>query len=184
MRRSRRFANFRNSFSYGFDITKLGFSPALVAQVGGLRAFPAINVTGFSVTASVPNTVQGGPSLGADGTIGIAMNNYALQGALTKTFARHSLKFGAEVRSIQFNDYQVNDSATQFTFAPTFTQGPNPVQSTATGGARAGQFSARHPRRHHRALARARAADPLYRRLPAGRMESHAESDREPRAAL
>jgi TonB dependent receptor len=108
--------------------------------VGGLSAFPAINVTGYSVTASVPNTVQGGPSLGADGTIGIAMNNYALQGALTKTFARHTLKLGAEVRSIQFNDYQVNDSATQFTFAPTFTQGPNPVQSTATGGAALASF--------------------------------------------
>ena len=135
-----RFANHRNPFSYGFDMTSLGFSPTLVAQAGGLHAFPAINVTGYSVTASVPNTVQGGPSLGADGTIGIGMNNYALQGSVTRTFAKHTLKLGAEYRVVQFNDFQTNDSATQFTFAPTFTQGPNPVQSTATAGSALAAF--------------------------------------------
>ena len=129
-----RFSNFRNPFSDGFDMTTLGFSPGLVAQLAGLRAFPAISVTGYSVAASVPNTVQGGPSLGADGMINIGMNNYALQSAITKTFARHTVKFGGEYRIVRFNALQTNDSATQFTFASSFTQGPNPTATTAIAG--------------------------------------------------
>ncbi|MDQ6760057.1 MAG: TonB-dependent receptor, partial [Acidobacteriota bacterium] len=129
-----RFSNFRNPFSDGFDMTSLGLSPRLVAQLAGLRAFPAISVTGYTVTASVPNTVQGGPSLGADGMIAIGMNNYALQVATTKTFAKHTMKLGGEYRIVRFNALQTNDSATQFSFASSFTQGPNPTATTAIAG--------------------------------------------------
>ena len=179
-----RFGNTRTSYSPNFDMTSLGFSPTLVAEVGGIHAFPAINVTGFSVTGSIPGIVQGGPSLGADGNIRIGMNNYALQGAVTKTFAKHNLKMGGEARTIQFNDYQVNDSATAVHLRAHLHPGTESRAIHRHRRQRPGQFPARHSRRHHRALAGARAAHALHRGLHSGRMEDHPDLIPEPWGAL
>ncbi|MEO7145127.1 MAG: TonB-dependent receptor, partial [Bryobacteraceae bacterium] len=128
-----RLSNFRNPSSNGFDIGALGFPAGLAAEIGAPRSFPSITVTGFSVSGSIPNDAVGG-SLGNTGLIAFGMNNYALQGSLTRTFSTHTLKVGGEARVIRFNTAQTGDSATTFGFNNAFTQGPNPAQASATSG--------------------------------------------------
>jgi hypothetical protein len=62
------------------------------------------------------------------------MNNYGLQGSATKSFRAHVLKFGGEIRVIQFNTLQTDDASTRFKFTSAFTQGPDPTRSTSTAG--------------------------------------------------
>ena len=128
-----RLSNFRGPISQGFDMSTLGFPPDLAVQAGPPASFPAIIITGYGVTGSIPNSA-GTTALGETGLIAFGMNNYALQASATKTILQHELKFGGEFRVIQFNTLQTADASTQFTFTSAFTQGPNPTQSSATAG--------------------------------------------------
>lgn len=128
-----RLSNFRRPYSDGFDITSLGFPAGLRQQIGDPSAFPAIIIPGLSVTGSVPNIVVGG-ALGATDLISFGMDTYTVQGQVNKTFTRHNLKTGAEMRLIRFNAQQTSDVSTQFSFQPSFTQGPNPTVANANAG--------------------------------------------------
>ncbi|MBI3694835.1 MAG: TonB-dependent receptor, partial [Acidobacteria bacterium] len=128
-----RLSNFRVAHSEGFDMTTLGFPAGLGRAIGAPFAFPAILVTGLSVTGSVPNTVVGG-ALGAGDLIAFGMDAHAWQAHLTKALTRHNLKTGFEYRLIRANLTQHGDTATQFSFSNTWTQGPNPAQASATAG--------------------------------------------------
>jgi hypothetical protein len=128
-----RLSNFRNPIGLGFDIGSLGFPAALASQIGFPAAFPAVNITGYSVASSIPNSSRTG-ALGETGVIAFGMNNYAVQGNLTRTFGGHVLKFGGEFRVIRFNTLQTDDASTQFNFTSAFTQGPNPTTPTAATG--------------------------------------------------
>ncbi|MDQ2945651.1 MAG: carboxypeptidase regulatory-like domain-containing protein, partial [Acidobacteriota bacterium] len=100
-----RLSNFRGPISQGFDITKLGFPATYAAQVGAPDAFPAINITGYSVSGSIPNSARVG-ALGETGLIAFGMNNYSLQGQVSKNFRQHEIRMGGEARVIQFNALQ------------------------------------------------------------------------------
>jgi outer membrane receptor protein involved in Fe transport len=128
-----RLSNFRRPRSDGFDMATLGFPAGLAQQIGDPFAFPAIIVTGFNVTGSIPNIVVGG-TLGATDTIAFGMDQHTWQAQLTKTFTRHTVKTGFDYRLIRANLAQHGDQATQFSFANNWTQGPNPAQSSATAG--------------------------------------------------
>jgi hypothetical protein len=128
-----RLSNFRGPISEGFDISQLGFPANLAVQVGAPAAFPAINITGYSTAGSIANSA-GNSALGQTGLIAFGMNNYALQGSLTKSLSAHEFKMGAEVRAIRFNSLQTADTSTNFAFTSAFTQGPNPAQSSAIAG--------------------------------------------------
>jgi len=128
-----RLSNFRGPISEGFDITRLGLPANLASQIGAPAAFPVADVSGYSVTGSIPNSARSG-SLGSTGLIAFGMNNYAAQGNVTKSLGQHELRFGGEARVIQFNTLQTADNSTNFTFGSAFTQGPNPAQSSATAG--------------------------------------------------
>jgi hypothetical protein len=128
-----RLANKRPAHAEGFDITTLGFPPSLRDQIGDPRAFPAINVTGMSVSGSVAGIVLGG-ALGAPGIINMGNLVHALQGSVTKSASSHTLKMGGEFRVIQLNNQQTGNTSTQFSFTPQWTQGPNPTASSATAG--------------------------------------------------
>ncbi|HEY3938080.1 MAG TPA: carboxypeptidase regulatory-like domain-containing protein, partial [Bryobacteraceae bacterium] len=73
-----RLANQRGPLSNGFDITKLGLPASLATEVGDPAAFPAIDITGYTVGSSVSNNSRTG-TLGETGRIAFGMNNYALQ---------------------------------------------------------------------------------------------------------
>jgi outer membrane receptor protein involved in Fe transport len=134
-----RLSNFREPPSSGFDISQLGLPAGLQAQIGAPSAFPAFDISGYSVNPSISNNSRTG-LLGSTGLIAFGMNNYALQANATKTFGQHTLKFGGEYRVIQFNTLQTNDASTQFNFTSAFTQGPNAAQASATGGSAVASF--------------------------------------------
>src|SRR5262249_46526661 len=134
-----RLSNFRQAHSEGFDLTTLGFPAGLSRQIGAPFSFPSILVTGYSVTASVPNTVVGG-TLGAGDLIAFGMDSHAWEAQLTKAFTRHNLKTGLEYRLIRANLTQHGDNATQFSFSNNWTQGPNPAASSPTAGVALASF--------------------------------------------
>jgi hypothetical protein len=128
-----RLSNFRNPLSIGYDITQLGLPSNLQPEIGSPAAFPAVTVTGYGVNSSVSNN-SGGQTLGETGVLAIAMNNYSLESNLTKTLSKHEIKFGGQFQVVQYNTLQTGDTSTNFSFTSAFTQGPNPLQATATGG--------------------------------------------------
>lgn len=128
-----RLSNFRRPLSQGFDIANLGFPVGLAAQLGPPAAFPAIDISGYNVSSSLPNNSRGG-TLGAIGLIAFGMNNYTLQASVTKSAGKHTIDAGGEFRIVQFNSLQANDNSNDFSFTGAFTQGPNPAQSNATAG--------------------------------------------------
>lgn len=133
-----RLGNVRLPLSNGFDITQLGFPAGLGAAIGPPFSFPAVTITGYSVSSSVQNTVIGG-TLGNSDIIANFTNEYTLAGTATKSFSKYTLKFGGEWRVIQLNVAQ-NGTTAGFNFSPSFTQGPNPAQSTATAGSALATF--------------------------------------------
>lgn len=128
-----RLSNYRNPLSDGFDISQLGFPSTLQSEIGSPAAFPVVTVTGYGVNSSVSNN-SGSQTLGETGVIALAMNNYSLESNLTKTLSKHEIKFGGQFQVIQYNTLQTADNSTNFSFTSAFTQGPNPLQATSTGG--------------------------------------------------
>ena len=107
--------------SAGFDSTKLGF-PSYLAANADAPYFPTFSPTGY---------------FGLGGTSFYRRNafethNWSLNN--TKVMTGHLLKFGFESRLVRVNNSEVADSAGNFTFDKTFTQGPNPNAATAIAG--------------------------------------------------
>ncbi|MBL8211495.1 MAG: TonB-dependent receptor [Bryobacterales bacterium] len=128
-----RLVNNRRPYSDNFDITSLGLPAYMRQGMVDPLSLPAIQITGYSVTGSVPNTIVGG-LIGATDLISFGPTTHSFQGAVTKILTSHTLKFGAEYRVIQFNAQQTGDAATNFNFTPAWTQGPNPNTSSAVAG--------------------------------------------------
>jgi hypothetical protein len=128
-----RLINFRRPYSDNYDIESLGLPSYMRQGMVDPVSLPAMVITGYSVTGSIPNVVVGG-LIGATDLIRFGHTLQTAQGNLTKNLAGHTLKFGGEFRSVQFNTQQTGDQATNFSFSPSWTQGPNPTQSSATAG--------------------------------------------------
>jgi len=128
-----RLINFRRPYSDNFDITSLGLPAYLREGMVDPLSLPAITITGYSVTGSIPNIVVGGV-IGATDLINFGHTLQTAQGNFTKSLTRHTFKLGGELRVIQFNNHQTGDQATNFSFSPQWTQGPNPNQSSAVAG--------------------------------------------------
>lgn len=128
-----RLINFRRPYGDGFDITSLGLPAYMREGMVDPVSFPAVTITGYSVSGSVPNIIVGG-LIGATDLISFGNTQQAAQGNITKTLTKHTLKFGGEYRVVQFNNQQVGDQATNFSFGPTWTQGPNAAASSPTAG--------------------------------------------------
>jgi len=124
-----RLENNRRPFSFGFDITGLGFPAALKPQLIP-ESFPTITVAGMGGSFSIPNSGTAN-LLGGNDLISFGDNTASWVGSLTKTLARHTLKFGGETRLLRPNYWQFPDGAINFTFAQNFTQGPNPTAAAA-----------------------------------------------------
>jgi len=127
-----RLSNLRAPFSKGFDISSLGFPKSLAAQLQP-ASFPNITMNGYSVSSSISNVITGG-LLGATDNITLGNNTSALQGTVTKMAGAHQLKMGGEFWVIQANTLQTGAASPGFSFAPTWTQGPNPTVSSTTAG--------------------------------------------------
>ena len=127
-----RLGNHRNPFSNGFDITKLGLPASLASQLFP-HAFPEITVTGMSISSSIPNITSGG-LLGATDEIIANSSVWATEGTATKILGSHEIKMGVDYRTIQLNGQQTSSGSPVFSFAPNWTQGPNPTAASAAAG--------------------------------------------------
>lgn len=110
----------RQTLSYGFDNSKLGF-PAQFVSLVTIPMFPSITVAGYAAT--------NGQSYLSNGN-----DSHALIFSLTKVLGRHTLIAGTDVRLHLINFFNVASAAGQFTFAAAQTQGPDPNVSSATAG--------------------------------------------------
>jgi hypothetical protein len=122
--------------SQGFDLTKLGFGPPLTDNIL-YKQFPAINVqtyntgSGLSVTQAAPNDFD--PLGGATRTLN-PQDTWQAQYHMTFVKGRQTLKLGMDLQLIKLNAYNSQYSAGQFNFDRTYTQGPDPNQTTLNGG--------------------------------------------------
>lgn len=128
-----RLINRRRPYSDNFDITSIGLPAYMREGMVDPLSLPAMQITGYSVTGSIPNIVVGGV-IGATDLITFGHTLQTAQANFTKNLTRHTFKFGGEFRSVQFNTQQTGDTATNFNFTPQWTQGPNPIQSSAVAG--------------------------------------------------
>ncbi len=128
-----RLGNHRGPVSQGFDIGTLGFPAGLATEIGAPAAFPVETITGYGVSGSVANVSQN-YALGSTGLISSYSNTFAVEANVTKTFGRHELNMGTDLRLLQANILQTGDNSTNFAFTPAFTQGPIASQASATAG--------------------------------------------------
>jgi hypothetical protein len=109
-----RFPNDSYTRSLGFNLGSLGFSPALVASIPR-PTFPPINFQNY----------YPGDQMGAVGNNGYYVPySRNLVGSVAKYIGRHSLKAGAEWRSISDDgiDYDGNNGSLGFNFDDKFTR--------------------------------------------------------------
>lgn len=128
-----RLVNFRRPYSDNFDLSSLGLPAYLAQGMVDPISLPAIQITGYSASGSIPNIIVGGV-IGATDLIRFGGTTHSFMGNVTKIFSSHTFKIGGEYRVIQFNNQQTGDAATNFNFSPQWTQGPNANQSSATAG--------------------------------------------------
>src|SRR5262245_26138458 len=115
----------RLPFSAGFDIAQLGF-PAYVKNAAALQAleFPRIDVNGVSSLGQATFT-----------DLIIIPMNHQFNASVTKTTARHSLKFGMDYRKLMINFLQLGQPSGQYSFDTRWTQlDPNNASGTAGFG--------------------------------------------------
>lgn len=128
-----RLINFRRPYSDNFDIESIGLPSYMRQGMVDPISLPAIVINGLSVSGSIPNIIVGG-LIGSTDYINFGNTQQNVQGNVTKSFSKHTLKVGGEYRVVQFNNQQVGDQATNFSFAPNFTQGPNPASPAGNTG--------------------------------------------------
>ena len=107
----------------GFDITSLGLPARFDAERQKREddGFPNFNITDASAFGRP--APAGNPT--TTGTASVAV---------TKVYEKHNVKFGYEHRLYQRNDWGPSDPSGNYSFNRGFTQGPNPLQSSATAG--------------------------------------------------
>jgi len=117
-----RFPNYSYNASQGFDLSSLGFSPALVGAVNkSLAQFPYVSFTNmYTLGASDNNAFYVHAS-----------NNFST--SVSKFMGKHSLKAGFDYRKIKAAGNDANDAAGRYAFNGIFTK--SNATSTGTDGA-------------------------------------------------
>ncbi|MEJ7609307.1 MAG: hypothetical protein WKF37_24300, partial [Bryobacteraceae bacterium] len=107
-----------------FNVPSLGL-PASLAGFGGESAFPSLNITGYESLGSgvLNSTPREARTLATD---------------FTKVQGSHTLTFGFMMIDFRLNT--LNTSQANFSFGPTFTQGPDPVAADPRTGASFASF--------------------------------------------
>jgi hypothetical protein len=122
---------------------QFSFSRALAAQFGLSKGFnfADLGFPSYLNAIATDQFIQGSVaditpiSNGADSFIQYQPRNvYATRGSVSMSRGAHQLKMGVDWRILNFNEGQNTQPNGTFNFGRTFTQGPNPVQGTPTGG--------------------------------------------------
>jgi hypothetical protein len=117
----------RNGFdrkpeSADMDLTTIGF-PASFNNGVQSRQFPEFGISGLSPVGAFNFSRF---FLGAD--------THSLIAQVTHIRGRHTLKMGADIRSLRHNSFSGGVNSGIFNFNAAFTQGPNPLVSSSTAG--------------------------------------------------
>ena len=108
--------------SKGFNFSELGFPSALNALA--VDQFPAASISDVA-----------GVSNGSDSFLQYQpRNSWTTGGSVSFSHGAHQIKAGADWRVLDFNEGQNTMPNGNYSFGRTFTQGPNPTQSSKTGG--------------------------------------------------
>jgi hypothetical protein len=129
----------------GFDIASLGFPASVNNVITGLETntFPNISVsqytvgTGLSVTSGSSAEVN---SLSGGNRTFTPSANWQVQYDVTVIRNRHKIRAGAQLELLLLNSVATNSPAGAYFFDRLYTQGPNPLLSTSTGGSGFGSF--------------------------------------------
>ncbi|MGH9661435.1 MAG: carboxypeptidase regulatory-like domain-containing protein [Bryobacteraceae bacterium] len=120
----------------GFDIASLGFPDSVVRSIG-YNTFPNISVaqytvgTGLSVTSGSSAEVSG---LNGTNKTQTPQDTWHLQYHVTHLRNRHKFKFGTELQLLRLNSFTTNSPAGAYFFDRLYTQGPDALTRTSTGG--------------------------------------------------
>ncbi len=109
-----------NRLPFPFDAHTLGFNPTFADAIP-VQKFPAYTFTGYNGT-------------GFTGQQDRRYYSYGFNGTLTKLYSAHSFKMGADYRQLGVDALTYGQSAGDFTFNGTFTQGPNALSPSAATG--------------------------------------------------
>ena len=109
-----------------YDISKLGFSSALVSELPHLN-YPGLSISGF--TGSIGNAGTGTPGTSQYTTT----LDDSLAATVNKVVGRHTIKFGGEGYEMKANNNTPVSNLNSFSFSPGFTQ-QNAQSGSATAG--------------------------------------------------
>ena len=119
-----------------FNVGTLGFGPNVTNYIG-YGQFPAISVdtyaTGGGLAVTGAASTDFDPLGGATRTY-TPMDTWNVNYHFTWIKTRHSLKFGTDDALMRSFLYNSQYSAGQYIFDRTYTQGPNPLNTTLDGG--------------------------------------------------
>lgn len=115
-----RWFQLRQTLSYGFDNSTLGFPSSFVSDIT-IPMFPTVNITSYGGTSGQSFLHNGNDS-------------HSLLISLTKIAGRHTLIMGTDVRLHLINLFNVGQSSGTFAFTQAQTQGPNPNTASAVAG--------------------------------------------------
>lgn len=110
----------RQTLSYGFDNSTLGFPASLVSQIG-IPMFPSINIGGYTGLANQSYLNNGNDS-------------HALLISLTKIMGRHNIIVGVDGRMHRINFFNVSNSGGTYSFTVAQTQGPTATAASNAAG--------------------------------------------------
>ncbi len=106
----------------GFDISQLGYSSSVVAQLASTaQLFPRYDISGVE-------------SLGYEGYDTLNNDVHTLFGGFTKQFAAHTFKFGIDARAYRDNVAFFGHATGRYQFGTTYTRGPFDNSPSSPGG--------------------------------------------------
>jgi hypothetical protein len=115
-----------NTLSIDFDPATLNFSQNFLSQ-NQVDKFPQIRVTDY-------DSPDFGRMAGAIDPTEINWHSWGVNGALTRLYGRHTLKFGADFRLVGLDFQSFQDTAGDFRFDRYFTSSNPLTNGTATSG--------------------------------------------------
>ena len=126
-----RFTEANDKPSAGYDFTKLGF-PSYIAAASQKLVMPIVDLNQFS---------DGGDN-GGDRT---PFDLFQIFGSVTKVHARHTLKFGGDVRESRESSSSYGNSSGQYVFREDYTRGPLDNSTAAPLGQDLASFMLGYP---------------------------------------
>lgn len=120
----------------GFDVASLGFPESVVRSIG-YNTFPNISVSQYTVGTGL--SVTSGSSAEVSGLNGVnksqtPQDTWHLQYHVTHLRNRHKFKMGTDLQLLRLNTFSTNSPAGAYFFDRLYTQGPDVLVRSSTGG--------------------------------------------------